>query len=417
MQTETTLSAQIGTERRIDALGVSDDSGGSLLVSNYGDVAFLKELQFPNDLLPSELIFLRLLSYLAFIDEVAVPARLILDSQPLMEAIELAAPLLREGIIRPERRANMDSFSSLAVERRLETLGRQRAERLDELSHNARLFRFDDLQKTYTEILQADLAPEGAFRSTISGGRRGRTAAALNMAHKAYMAGADGTPENFATIVGRHALGLSQRAHRWAMARYYSTPALFDDRNMREIPAPAADLLLSGRVKEQMSLPEPTIAPADLLLQSVKVALPAHRVTLDHEIYCETILRLRSELPEARKMSKAVLDATEAHAVSREVAESFAKELRKQQHSAGIESSHRAFVIGSWFVGTVVGGIGDLFVGIPGIVSAPLGLGVGAAADKLQTTRDQARRRRESPWVLAIGMFDKMVRSFRQKNA
>lgn len=402
----------MGIERRIDALAVSGESPGSLLVSNYGDIAFLRELQLPGDLLPSEVIFLRLLSYLAFIDQVAVPARLILDSQPLMEAMEFAAPLLREGIIRPERRANVDSFSSLAAERRLGDLARQRAERLDELSGKPRLFRFDHLQKTYTEILRTDLAPGGAFRNTITGGKRGRTAAALDLAHKAYLVDADGTPENFAEIVGRHATGLSPRARRWAMARYYSTPVLFDDRNMREIPPPAADLLLAARVKEQMSLPEPTIAPANLLLQSVKVALPAHRVTLDHEIYCDTILRLRSDLPEARKISRTILDATEAHAVSREITEAFARELRNQQHSAGSESSHRAFVIGSWFVGTAVGVIGDLFVGMPLVISGPAGLAAAGAGDKLE----DVRRRRKSPWVLAVSMFNKTVRSFRKKS-
>jgi hypothetical protein len=388
-----------------DQLGV-DPSRNSLLVCNYGDAAFLRETPFHPDLLQDEVIFLRLIAYLAFIDEIAIPARLILDSEPLMRAVDLATPLLRVGIVRPERRWNIGSFSELAVTRGLGELGRDRADRLDKISHNPRVFRFDDLQRVYKTILVNDLRAGGAFRRTIKGGQKGKRASLLDAAYDDYGVAGDGTPENFAAIVGKHASELQRSALKWAMARYYSTPALFDSQNLREIPRPAAELLLSSKVKEEMSLPEPTLAPAELMFQRLTMSLPAHQVRLNAERYCDSIMALRERIPEARAASRSVLTRSEANAVSREVSAEFEAELTRQQEVSA--PGHMKFVLGTALIGGLAGGVIDIFTGMPFVGSTLLSLGTGAGAELHMKRSDKSHLIREAPWIVAVDTMDEI---------
>lgn len=390
-----------------DQLGLTPSDRG-LVILNYGDPAYGGRLNVGH-LSLSEQIFLRIIAYLILADELSIPARYILESDHMSEAVRWATPLLHEQILLPERRSGVGSFEELARVRRLPELSLRRAEQLDLTGAKVRSFEYQDLSSYYKEVLAGDLGEDGGLRHNIPGALRGALARPFDRAQERYEAYGDGTPEQFVEIVH----GLVPRASRrriaqWAMARYYITPSRFDDFNVREIPQDAQELLVKGHVP---GIPPPGEAPAPVedLFQSLKVAVPADEIGKHHREYCEAAMEVRRDFPEAREVFYRVKERAELEAACDELSHRYAEELTRQiRHS---EPTGRKYVLATTLMGTGASTAGGLVVAGP--VGAAIGAAIGfvssLAANEVGMSRSTKRRVREQPWVLA---FDALERAY-----
>lgn len=391
---------------------VDGPSVEGLIILNYGDPAYSSRRQASSGLRRSEEIFLRLIAYLAFADAAAIPARHILEGDAMAEAIVWATPLLEEGILLPERRFDANSHDELADARSLPEIGRRRAEFLDRHATRVRSFKYLELSKTYKTILDSDLALTGAFRRTVEGGRRGRLSAALDRAYEHHVQSGDGTPEKFVASVEQFAPSLSGRARRWAMARYYSTPLLYDSANTREVPRSATDLLIRGGVLDDAILPFDGAAPAEEAFSKLRTSVPADSIAHNHRQYCEALLEVRQALPEARRLFSQISEAAHLKDAGETLSAELRSELARQMKVR--EAKGRVFTLVSSLVGSAAGlAVGlslpaDILEQVVGSVAS--GVIPGVAANELQHKASHRRDRKKRPWVLAADRLEKELR-------
>jgi hypothetical protein len=380
---------------------VEGRSPSGLIIVNHGDPAFQggrREQGLPE----SEALFLRLIAYLTFADVVSIPSRFLLESETTSEAMVWSRRLLQEGLIAPERRADVGSFVDLATVRSLPEIAKRRGEYLDDVTKTHRSFRWDQLSSTYKAILDEDLGEGGAFRKTIKGGQKGVSAAQIDAAAREHLIIGDGTPEKFEAAFRRVAPSLSGPARRWAMARYYLTPTAFDTANTREIPSDAANLLTKGGVMDAHEPRFEFAAPAELLYAQLSADLPAHGVPLLHNQYCEALLEVRQQLPEARKVFSDINLRAHLGEVGESVSALMQEELAKQENVRPTRG--RVYSIGAGLLGAAVGAPLALAFGGAPEVAAGIAFGgvTSLAANEVQKRRDKERERREKPWLLAI---------------
>ena len=201
-----------------------EGSPNHVVILNYGDPAYRFAPDHTTGLTRAESIFLRLVAYLVFAEIVSVPTRHILEGAAMSQAIVWSKPLLEEGILVPERRAEVSSFEELVAVRNLPEIARHRASYLDSHVAQVRTFRFRELAQQYKDFLTEDLSLTGAFRCTVEGGTKGRLRDSLLQAYDDPAMASIVTPEDFVKIVARYAPSQEAAARRWAMARYYTTP-------------------------------------------------------------------------------------------------------------------------------------------------------------------------------------------------
>lgn len=393
----------------IDLLTDPGSVSGVFLV-NFGDPAF-RNLNKPGPLPRAESIFLRLIAYLLFAEVVAVPTRYILDGDEMAKAIYWATPLLEECILVPERRSGPESFDQLVRMRKLPELALRRAEHLDRHANLVRTFHYGELSSTYVKLLSSDLSSSGAFRRVIPGATRGRQAQSLsrslNDALRHFVRTTDGTPEAFALSVQRANPKLYAQAKRWAMARYYTTPLLYDRANTREIPDSAARLLTRGRVLDFSRRPFDSAAPVDeayTRLEKLHIDLPEGSIEKYYRQYCEALLEVRRTTAPARKLFEDIRTADEISAAGLELSERFAAELARQK--AERPSKGRVFTVGSSLAGGLIAFeeakavVDQTFPQLTAGLAAAVGTGVlSNEAMRMHNTR---RIKRRQPWLLAI---------------
>lgn len=388
-----------------DQLGVTD-SGRGLVILNYGDPSYLR-LERPVDIDAAESIFLRILSYLAFADTISIPARYILEGHDMATAVVWAEPLLREGILQPELRADAATFEQYVRARQLGPEAMARAIRLDGLQARVRAFVYQRLSEEYKGVLASDLAPTGALRRIVRGAKRGRLASAFSAAHDSYQDSGDGTPDQFAALVHSAVPQVPVAFFmRWAMARYYTTPRKFDQKNVRELPKSAYALLEKARVPLEVD-PDEMPAPVDYLYRRLSLRLPRYAIALHHRSYCEALLEVRSALPQARDVFYQIKTAAEAEQASAELQARFELELKRQLRIR--EPRHRDFAFVSGLVGVGAGVTADALIA-PG-AGYPAGLGVTVLANEAQYRRSRRKAQEERPWILAVDRLDSSARS------
>lgn len=390
-----------------DRLAVPGTASG-LIIVHHGDPAYPS--RDGSGSRAAERLFLRLLAYLVFADRVAVPARYLLEGDAAFRAFTWASPLVRQGLLVPERRAGVDSFAELVVVRNLSELSHNRAQRLDAIVTDVREIHFDQLSQTYRGILDNDLAPNGAFRRSVSGGVRGRYVDALARAHAYHQEQGDGTPERFGQSVGLYAPKLGRQAVRWAMARYYVTPTLYDQINTREVPADAHALLAAGGVMDLAAEAFQDAAPVRELAGRLDLQLPAVPVEVFHREYCETVQIVRQRYPDARRVFADVREAARLDEAGRTLSEAFSDELARQQRIR--EPAGRRFNLGA---GLVSGALSvPLAMPLDPAAAAAASVGFSAVASvaggEVQRRRQRRTYERERPWVLAIEDFQRQTR-------
>ncbi|TCC39373.1 hypothetical protein [Kribbella sindirgiensis] len=393
-----------------DKLGESEPIDGLVLL-NYGDPAYRGTDDSGIGLSKAESIFLRLIGYLAFAEAVSIPARFMLEGQAMAQAMTWASPLLEEGLIVPERRSGPGSFVDLARFRQLPELGLRRAEYLDQHAKRARIFRFSELSSTYRDLLTADLAESGAFRRVVVGGRTGAIAAALSHARGDHEIHGDGNPETFVRIVEKHAPKLKHVAFRWAMARYYVTPLLYDGVNTREVPDSAARLLIKGGVLDKAIPPFEGAAPAEAAFERLKTAIPADSISSSARHYCEALLEVRRSLPEARQIFADIAEASHLKDAGQSLSHELDRELARQR---GVRTGHaRVFTLVSSLIGTAAGAAGGMPFDADPILLLLEGFGSGAlsgiVSNEVQQKVHARADRKKRPWMLAMDQLDKSV--------
>lgn len=176
-----------------DALVEGQAEAGQVIL-NHGDPAFAAR-RAGQRLGAAESLFLRILAYVPFAESVCLPARFVLTSPPTFEAVRLAEPLLRAGVLRPERRAEAASFEDVATLLRLPDAGHERGRWLDAAAVAQRSFRSEGLSERYREILLSDLADTGGLRTAMDRRILEVSRAGLDAAAAAYAVTSDGTPE------------------------------------------------------------------------------------------------------------------------------------------------------------------------------------------------------------------------------
>jgi hypothetical protein len=382
-----------------------------LVFLNYGDPAYRHPTDATTGLTGSESIFLRLVAYLTFAEAACVPARHILEGDAMAEAVSWAVPLLDEGLLLPERRVEAMSFEELARSRELPEIGFKRAEFLDAHASRVRRLVWRELAVTYKEILDSDLAPGGAFRRTVVGGMTGKHAVALDRAFDFHRQFGDGAPEIFVKGVAKFAPVLARQARRWAMARYYTTPLMYDSANTREIPKSAADLLVRGRVLDSSMRPFEKAAPAEAAFHRLQASVPANSIATTYRHYCEALLEVRRELPEARRIFSDVREKAQLKDAGETLSELFKKELARQQ---GVRpGSGRTFTLVSSLLSSAAGGALSFASGSDVALGAGVGFAFGvasnAASAEVQAKILKQRDRKRRPWVLAMDQLDKRV--------
>jgi hypothetical protein len=364
----------------------------------------------PPGLPREEALFLRIIAYLAFAEKVCVPGRYVLQDDAIFRAVKMAEPLLRDGVLRIERRTDEATFDDLARTLQLSGRALHRAQYLDSTVASPRPVRWRQLSDSYRLDLGSDLARGGHFRRAALTRLHSRSRPAdieelLDQAHKAYISTGDETPDAFSNSIPDPAPSpVKTLAHRWAMARYYITPTQFDFLNTREIPRAAADLLIAGELLTDALRPLDVPAPAEKMLGELKTDIPANDATLRAPVYCEAIREVRRRFPHARKVFKDIRARAELGAMSDELNELMRAELNRQ---LGLKRrSGLTFTVVSSLLG---GGLGEA-VGEDPFIAIGTGLASGVAAYAAERA-DAARREAEDrPWKLSIDFVRKEVR-------
>jgi hypothetical protein len=389
-----------------DELAIDPPEPG-MTVLNYGDPAYRFKQDRAASIKLSEEIFLRFISYLPFAEAVIVPGRHLLDGREMFKAAVLAKPLLMDGVIVPEQREGPTCFGELARQRNLHALAMQRADFIDHSAKRVRRFRWGELSATYKNILEQDLAPEGAFRRVVPGSIKGKLKHELDAAHEEYVASDDVTPDGFFKAVKKYCLPAASAARQWAMAHYYLTPTMFDDLNIRQIPRSASDLLIQGGVLDEAIRKTDMLAPAEYLRNELTSTIQVLDVEHNSNAYCEAILRVRQEIPEARKLFRSLWDRVDAKEASEAIAELMRRELQRQLRTP-FSSKHMFSLginIGSSFMGGVAGGVAGLPFGAPVegvLVGTAVGSGVSLSAWAGEKMLPERFARKRRPWKLAV---------------
>lgn len=400
---------------------VDDEPRPGQVILHQGDAVFAARARTEGGkrLPPAESIFLRLIAYLVFADAVCVPARHLLTNKAAFSACQLAEPLVVAGLVRAERRAEVDSFAELATALSLGTTGRSRGEWLDQKAgSNARIFNSITLGSHYREILIDDLeagmpgeSAPGALRTAMGVRASAALASHLDRAREQFASDHITTPDGFARAVGaqmpdtRDGRAARNVAHRWAMARYFLTPTLLDSLNTRELPPPAAKLLAKGNAIDLSLVSGAAPAPAEAMHSRLTMGVAAHDVRARAREYCEALLGVRARVPRAREVFADVTRRSELGPVSSELARLMQEELNRQQRVQ--RSSGDTFtLVTSLLVG--VGALGAVQLSGLDNSSEEVGLslaagGLGAvAANRALNSLQVARDRRRRPWTVAI---------------
>ena len=354
----------------------------------------------------SDEIFLKFISYLPFAESIIVPTRHLLDGDAAFSAAVMARPLLRNGLIIPERRSGPSSFGEVANDRGLGQLEKSRAQFLDQNVAQVREIRWADLSGLYRTILLDDLGPNGSFRRTVPGGLKGANKDALDKAFATYLSSGETTPEGFFSAVEAACPTAAHLAKRWAMARYCVTPANFDDVHIRQVPNDAANLLLKGQAIDTSLKPIGELPPAEHLFQQISIGLSMNEIEKNAQRYCEAALRVRDDIPQARDVFRKILAKADTVAIGEAVTAAMQAELEKQLHTSYLDKN--PFSLGIDILGGAIGGLIGLPVGLlggPSAIAGSLATGavVGAgtakvAKEKIKSTYDHRNR----PWKLAI---------------
>lgn len=383
------------------------------LVLNHGDPTNRPTSQSRLSIKPSEDVFLRIISYLPFAETIIVPGRHMLDGMHAFDATVLAQPLLREGLLIPERRSGPSSFEEVARTRSLGSLELERAKFLDKHARTVREFRWDALSSAYRETLLRDLAPTGAFRRVVPGGIKGRFKNALDIAYSIYEKSGSVLPEGFISAVEAACPQAAALARRWAMAHYYLTPARFDDVNVRQMPREAANLLIRGRSMNNALRPPDGLAPAEYLLQALQVGLGIDDVRVHAAAYCEAALKVRQDIPQARQLFKKIILDAEARDASQEVSAAMERELTRQLKRRLIDRPLYSLSI------DLAGGIAAAGAGLLIGSAEAVGLGaVGAGATSgVKYSLKHAYDKYARPWRLAIDTLKESASGLRSERA
>lgn len=379
-------------DRLVDGLA---EAGQVIL--HYGDPSYARRNRDDSTRLPpAEALFLRIIAYLAFAESVCVPARYILGSRSTFDAITLARPLVEEGLVRPERRSEVQCCEELAERLGLPEVARRRGEWIDTVARSTRVFHSTELADYYRAILLQDLGPTGGLRTALRKDILRASLPGLERAHEAYAAVTDGTPEAYWRTVAEYAPRIEPTARQWAMARYYITPTKFDTLNTREVPRSAADLLIRGKVLDEAMRPLDLPAPAEAMFTTLSMHLPAHDARARARDYCEAVLEVRGRVPRAREIFSDVQRRAELSPISTELAQLMREELDRQR---GIRrSSGTVFTVMASLAGT---GLGWAVGNDPGVGLAT-GVAGGVASNAVQNRLQDSRERKKRPWVVAI---------------
>ena len=388
------------TDQLVDA-----GSPTGLIILNHGDPAFTHSS--PHDIDKVEEEFIYLISYLLFAESVVIPSRYFIDSAQMSQVSFWSAPLLEEGLIIPERRDGAESFVDASHQRGVGEIGLRRSEFLDEHTSRTRSFQYTDLSNTYMELLSSDLDNDGSFRRVVPGGLKGGMKQSLDRALEAYRGVEDVTPEAFSRAVGSVNPKLSGIALRWAMARYYTTPLIYDSSNTREIPKRAAQLLQRGRVLDIGFPVFDNAAPVDFArtrIGEITAELPGGGVSEHYEAYCEALMEARQRVPEARTLFSEMRDQAALRDVSGTLTREFAEELNKQLRVR--TQTGKAFLLTSSLIGGAAG-VAASFVASPGVgfqIGTGLGSAVatGVATKIIDTGVVRHKKRTQAPWLLAV---------------
>ena len=382
-----------------------------ILLLNFGDPAYDGTADLTPGLGRAESVFLRIISYLVFAEAVSVPTRFILDGADMAQALAWSTPLLEAGILIPERRVGPSSFDELAQFRNLPEIGRHRAEFLDRHASRVRVFHYRELSTAYIDLLTHDLSEGGAFRRVVRGGQRGQNSSLLSTARDNFVAHSDGTPEAFVNSVRGANPALVNDAWRWAMARYYTTPLLFDESNTREIPASAAKLLTRAGVLDSDSPRFESAAPVDesyARLGRLHTSLPAGSIGAYHREYCESLLEVRRAVPEARRIFSDIRDAAQLKDAGDSLSRRFADELARQKRER--PGPGNLFLLMSSLAGGGAGFAGGLLAGTDVAFQVATALSTAVAAgyvtDRVGTVVKGKRGNSKQPWLLAMDRIE-----------
>ena len=397
----------------VDKITESSDPGGAVVL-NYGDPAYRLGADPTSGLGNSERIFVRLLAYLLFAEDVCIPVRHILEGSDMATAVEWATPLLEQGLIVPTQRIDSSSFREYARQRSLNEVSMRRAGFLDTHAPRTRRFHYRDLSEAYRQVLIRDLDANGCFRRTVRGGIRGRYASALSAAQLDFSSQLEGTPDAFTTAVTRQSPDLHRLARQWAMARYYVTPVLeaFDMLHTREVPGSAARLLArGGALTRATQLLDEHVVPINSADTRLQASIPANSITLNSERYCEALLEVRRYVPEARQIFADVREAHRLSEAGEEVSFAFEREFNRQLRSR--PTTGRIFTLVSSLLGGIAGvGIGFVVGADPVTgagVSVAVGIGTGMATNEIQNRFEVRHDRNARPWALAMDRLEAQI--------
>src|SRR5690349_5673906 len=127
----------------VDSITEGPGLGGAVVL-NYGDPAYRLDSNSPLRLDGAERIFIRILAYLLFAEDICIPARHILEGDAIWTAVKWAAPLLNLGLIVPTQRIESSSFEEYVRQRSLSGALARRAEFLDAHAVRTRRLRYRD---------------------------------------------------------------------------------------------------------------------------------------------------------------------------------------------------------------------------------------------------------------------------------
>jgi hypothetical protein len=386
-------------------------SPNHVVILHFGDPAYRISRDATTGLTRSESIFLRLVAYLIFAETVCVPTRYILEGEAMSQAIVWATPLLEEGVLVPERRAEVGSFEDLATVRALPEISRERATYLDAHTARIRSFRYHELSRQYKTFLTEDLSLTGAFRRTVQGGTKGRLRDSLLQAYDDPDMADIVAPEDFVNVVKRHAPNLETAARRWAMARYYTTPIIFDHANTREVPESAAQLLIKGGLLDPALRPFAAAAPAEEAFNRLAASVPIYSIPSHHHAYCEAVLEVRRALPEARTVFADIREAAQLKDAGKSLSDMLAQELARQQKIR--PASGRMYTLISSLLGAGAGaGLGLMLSGGEAVSiagGAALTLAAGLSSNEVQKRVEKRQEEKQRPWVLAMDKLENSV--------
>jgi hypothetical protein len=394
----------------VDSITEGPGLGGAVVL-NYGDPAYRLRSDSPSRLDGAERIFIHILAYLLFAEDVCIPVRHILEGDDMWKAVRWATPLLDLGLIVPTQRIESSSFEEYVAQRSLAGAAMRRAEFLDAHVVRTRRLRYRDLSEAYRKVMVRDLDEAGCFRRTVRGGMRGRYAEALSAACREFSLQPEGTPDAFTNVVARHSPELRASARRWAMARYYVTPVLeaFDTAHTREVPRSAGDLLRrGGAFAGAFSLLGEDAVPVSVTSTRLEASIPANSITANNKYYCDALLEVRQRVPEARRVFADVRGAQSLPEAGEGVSYAFRREFYRQLRSR--PSSGRIFTLVSSLLGGLAGSSVSVISGVDPVtgtgVSLAVGIGTGMVTNEIQKRVEARQDRKARPWALAIDQLE-----------